>query len=71
MLILCLIYVVQLKKKLKNPLYYCFVDLEKAFDSVPRAVLWWALGELVVEEWAVDSVQDMYSNVCILVYENG
>ena len=26
-----------------KPLYFAFVDLEKAFDQVPRKVLWWAL----------------------------
>ena len=34
----------------KKPLYFWFVDLEKDFDRVPRAVLWWALSELEVEE---------------------
>ena len=30
-----------------------FVDLEKAFDWVPRNVIWWALRKLGVEEWIV------------------
>ena len=30
-----------------------FVDLEKAFDCVPRKVIWWALRKLGVEEWIV------------------
>ena len=41
-------------------LYIAFVDLEKAFDRVPRSVLWWAMRTLGVEEWAVRVVQAMY-----------
>ena len=39
-----------------------FVDLEKAFDRVPRKVIWWALRKLGVEEWIVWLVQGMYAN---------
>ena len=39
-----------------------FVDLEKAFDCVPRKVIWWALKKLGVEEWIVQLVQGMYAN---------
>ena len=31
-------------------LYMAFIDLEKAFDRVPRKVIWWALRKLGVEE---------------------
>ena len=34
-------------------LYMVFVDLEKAFDGVPRKIVWWALRKLRVEEWIV------------------
>ena len=44
-----------------------FVDQEKAFDQVPRKVIWWALRKLGVEEWM--QVQGMYANawshVCV------
>ena len=43
-------------------LYMAFVDLEKAFDQVPRKVIWWALRKLGVEEWVVRLVQGMYAN---------
>ena len=46
----------------KKPLYFAFVDLEKAFDRVPRDVLWWALRTLGVEEWAIRAIQSMYAN---------
>ena len=44
-------------------LYMAFVDLEKAFDCVPRKVIWWALRKLGLEEWIVRLVQRMYANV--------
>ena len=34
-------------------LYFGFVDLEKAFDRVPREVIQWAVRKLGVEEWLV------------------
>ncbi|XP_048759426.2 uncharacterized protein LOC125668999 [Ostrea edulis] len=39
-----------------------FVDLEKAFNRVPRKVIWWALRKLGVEEWIVRLVQGVYAN---------
>ena len=38
-------------------LYMAFMDLEKAFDRVPRNVFRWALRKLGVEEWIVGLVQ--------------
>ena len=38
-------------------LYFAFVDLEKAFDRVPRKVIWWAMQKLGIEEWIVRFVQ--------------
>ena len=55
----------------KKPLYFAFVDLEKAFDRVPRKVLWWAMRSLGVEEWAVRAVQSMYANARSRVRVNG
>ena len=43
-------------------LYMAFVDLQKAFDRVPRKVIWWVLRKLGVEEWIVRLVKGMYAN---------
>ena len=47
---------------MNKKLYMAFVDLEKAFDHVPRKVIWWALRKLGVEEWIMQLVQGMYAN---------
>ena len=55
----------QLQEKFLNKkknVYFAFVDLEKAFDRVPRAVLWWAMRKLGVEEWLIRVVMSMYDN---------
>ena len=44
----------------RKDLSYAFVDLEKAFDRVPRDVVRWALRQLGVEEWLVQTVMAMY-----------
>ena len=41
-------------------LYFGFVDLEKAFDRVPREMISWAMRKLGVEEWLVSAVMSMF-----------
>ena len=55
----------------KKPLYYAFVDLEKAFDRVPRKVLEWSLRELKVDDWLVKVIMAMYMNARSKVNVNG
>ena len=58
--------VLQLQEKhfaANKPLYMAFVDLEKAFDRVPRDVIWWAMRKLGIDEWLVGLVQFMYKDV--------
>ena len=45
-----------------KPLYMAFVDLEKAFDRVPRDVIWWAMRKLGIDKWLV-RLQSMYKDV--------
>ena len=44
-------------------LFSAFVDLEKAFDRVPRELVRWALRKLEVDEWLVKAVMSMYYHV--------
>ena len=48
-----------------------FVDLEKAFDRVPREVVWWALRCLGVDEWIVSVIKAMYEDATTTVRVNG
>ena len=43
-------------------LWMAFVDLEKAFDRVPREVVWWALRCLGVDDWIVSVIKAMYED---------
>ena len=64
----------QLQKKylsVDKQLYIVFVDLEKAFDRIPRKGIWWAMRRLGVEKWIVKVFQGIYENVwsCVRVGE--
>ena len=48
-------------------LYFGFVDLEKAFDRVPRELISWAMRKLRVEEWLVSAVMSMYAGAKTVV----
>jgi hypothetical protein len=55
----------------KKDLWMAFVDLEKAFDRVPREVVWWALRSLGVDEWIVSVIKAMYEDATTAVKLNG
>jgi len=61
------------KFRAKGKLYFGFVDLEKAFDRVPREVIRWTMHKLGVEEWLVSAVMTMYTGAKTVVgrvYDN-
>lgn len=52
-------------------LYVTSVDLEKAFDRVPRGVIWCVMHRIGVEEWLISLVRSMYENARSCVRVNG
>ena len=48
-------------------MYFAFVDIEKAFDRVPREITRWALRQVRVEEWLVETVMAMYEKARTVV----
>jgi hypothetical protein len=47
-------------KRRKKPLFCCFIDLSKAYDSVPRALLWQRLHDVGVRGRILHSIKAMY-----------
>ena len=50
------------REKKKN-LHMVFIDLEKAYDKIPRNVMWWALDKNKVPTKYVELNKDIYNNV--------
>jgi hypothetical protein len=47
----------------KKDMHVIFIDLEKAYDKVPRNVIWWALQKHKVSTKYIALVKDIYDNV--------
>ncbi|KAL0810434.1 hypothetical protein ABMA28_010573 [Loxostege sticticalis] len=45
-----------------EPFYVAFLDMEKAFDRVPRSTIWWSLRTRNVPEAYVSIIADMYKD---------
>ena len=54
----------------RKPLYFPFGDLEKAFDRLPRKVIWWVMQKLSIEEWKIRFVQAIHANAASSVRMN-
>jgi hypothetical protein len=50
----------------KKDLHMIFIDLEKAYDKIPRNITWWALKKLVPTKY-VTLIKDMYINIVTCV----
>jgi hypothetical protein len=50
-------------KAKKKDLHMMFIDLEKAYDKIPRNVLWWALEKRKFPKKYITLIKDMYDNV--------
>jgi hypothetical protein len=47
----------------KKNMHMAFIDLEKAYDKVPRNIMWWALQKHKVSIKYITLIKDMYDNV--------
>jgi len=50
-----------------KPLYAAFIDFKKAYDSVPRDLLWRCLQKIGIHGEILDILQQMYNNVRLQV----
>ncbi|EXB56439.1 putative CRM domain-containing protein [Morus notabilis] len=58
-------------KEAKTDLHMVFIDLEKAYDRVPREVLWWVLEKRGVHVRYIKVIKDMYDRVVTSVRTAG
>ena len=46
----------------QKDLHMVFIDLEKAYDKIPRNIMWWVLDKHKVPTKYVTLIKDMYNN---------
>ena len=54
----------------KKDLHMVFIDLEKAYDKIPRNIMWWSLDKRKVPSKYVTLIKDMYTNAVTSVRTN-
>jgi hypothetical protein len=47
----------------KKDLHIVFIDLKKAYDKVPRNIMWWALQKNKVSIKYITLIKNMYDNI--------
>ena len=55
----------------RSKVFLLFIDLKKAYDSVPREAIWTALGKLGVPEPVIDLIQSFHQNMQAQIQLNG
>ncbi|VDO73798.1 unnamed protein product [Heligmosomoides polygyrus] len=58
--ILIVLQVMEKYREKRRPCYLAFLDLEKTYDRLPRAVLWKSLRERDVSERLISIIKDLY-----------
>ena len=51
----------------RSPLYAAFIDFRKAYDSVPRELLWKCLHKMGIHGCMLETLQQIYSNIKLQV----
>lgn len=50
-----------------TPLYVCFVDFQKAYDTVPRDQLWFKLERMGIQGFILDAIRALYADVPVCI----
>ena len=64
-------HVIDKHRRLKSPLYLCFVDLKSAYDRVQWQLLWDLLRQLGVQGTMLGAIQSMYDGCLLSMRVNG
>ena len=59
--------IIEMNKKRRQPVFACFVDFAKAFDTVDHSILWQKLFTVGLSTKMLNLLQDMYSKASAVV----